>query len=342
MLKEAIDAIPLPALVVGPEERVLLVNPRAQAALPGVVPGRNVALALRAPAFLEAVAAALQGRPVAEEPRFQISRDGADRQWQASVGAVTGPEGAMALCVFRDLSEEALASQMRRDFVANVSHELRTPLTALIGFIETLKGAAKDDPAARARFLGIMEREANRMNRLVQDLLQLSRVEAEERVRPETPVDLSVLLRQVVSGLRPVAETAGAQVVLEGLEAPLMVPGDADQLVQVFTNLVENGLKYGAAGQVLRVVARREDSIRGPAIRVSVIDRGMGIEAVHLPRLTERFYRVDSHRSREKGGTGLGLAIVKHIVQRHRGWLKVESVQGEGSTFSVVLPEGRG
>jgi two-component system phosphate regulon sensor histidine kinase PhoR len=340
MLQDVIDAIPLPALVVGPDERVLLANGRALAALPGLVVGRNVALALRAPGFLEAVTGVLRGQARADEPRFQISRDGAERQWQATVGAVAGPEGALALCVFRDLSEEVLASQMRRDFVANVSHELRTPLTALIGFIETLKGAAKDDPKARERFLGIMEREANRMNRLVKDLLQLSRVEAEERVRPETPVDLEGLLRQVVSGLRPVAEAVGAQVRMEGLEAPLVVPGDSDQLVQVFTNLVENGLKYGAAGQVLRVVATREDSIRGPAIRVSVIDRGEGIEAVHLPRLTERFYRVDSHRSREKGGTGLGLAIVKHIIQRHRGWLKVESVKGEGSVFSVVLPEG--
>ena len=340
MLQDVLDAIPLPALAIGADERVLHTNARAREALPGLAEGRNVALALRAPAFLTAVAAALRGQAPAEEPRFALTRDGAERQWQVSVGPVAGPEGKLALCVFRDLSEEVLASQMRRDFVANVSHELRTPLTALIGFIETLKGAAKDDPAARDRFLTIMEREAGRMVRLVQDLLQLSRVEAEERMRPAASVDLAALLRQVAGSLKPVAETAGARMVLEGLEAPLVVPGDADQLVQVFTNLVENGLKYGAAGQELRIRAAPEDSIRGPAVRVSVIDRGEGIDAVHIARLTERFYRVDSHRSREKGGTGLGLAIVKHIVQRHRGWLKIDSVKGEGSTFSVILPRG--
>ena len=340
MLQDVLDAIPLPALVIGADERVLHANARAREALPGLAEGRNVALALRAPAFLTAVSLALRGQAPAEEPRFALARDGTERQWQVSVGPVAGAEGAVALCVFRDLSEEVLASQMRRDFVANVSHELRTPLTALIGFIETLRGAAKDDPVARDRFLTIMEREAGRMVRLVQDLLQLSRVEAEERMRPSARVDLAGLLRQVAGSLKPVAEAAGSRMVLEGLEAPLVVPGDADQLVQVFTNLVENGLKYGAAGQELRVRATAEDSIRGPAVRISVIDRGEGIDPLHIARLTERFYRVDSHRSREKGGTGLGLAIVKHIVQRHRGWLKIDSTKGEGSTFSVILPRG--
>lgn len=340
MQQELIDAIPLPVLVVGAAERVLRSNALARAVLPGVEAGRNVALILRAPEFLGAVATVLSGRAGAEEARFQLSRDGTQSTWNATVTAVGGETGREALCVLRDLSEEVLASQMRRDFVANVSHELRTPLTALIGFIETLRGAAKDDPAARDRFLGIMEREAGRMNRLVQDLLHLSRVEAEERVRPREPVDLSALVRGVVERLRPMAEGLGATVVLEGLDAARVVPGDADQLVQVFTNLVENGLKYGAAGQVLRVAAAAEETVRGPAVKISVIDRGEGIEAVHLPRLTERFYRVDSHRSREKGGTGLGLAIVKHIVARHRGWLRIESVRGEGSVFSVVLPEG--
>lgn len=340
MLQEAINAIPLPALVIGAEERVVSTNARAREALPGLTEGRNVALVLRAPGFLKAVAEALQGQSPAEEPRFALNRDGAERQWQVSVGSVMGPEGWLALCVFRDLSEEAQASQMRRDFVANVSHELRTPLTALMGFIETLRGAAKDDPVARERFLAIMEREAGRMERLVQDLLQLSRVEAEERIRPAVPVDLGALLRQVAGTLKPVAEAAGSTVVLDGFDAPLVVPADADQLVQVFTNLVENGLKYGTPGQELRVRASAENSIRGPAIRIAVMDQGEGIDPLHIPRLTERFYRVDSHRSRQKGGTGLGLAIVKHIVQRHRGWLKVESVKGEGSTFSVILPRG--
>jgi two-component system phosphate regulon sensor histidine kinase PhoR len=176
------------------------------------------------------------------------------------------------------------------------------------------------------------------MNRLVRDLLQLSRVEAEERVRPKEPVELRGLLESVISSLRGVAEKEGDTVVLTG--DPVTVPGDADQLTQVFTNLVENALKYGKAGQMVRVSLTPEETVRGPAVRVEVADEGEGIDPVHLPRLTERFYRVDTHRSREMGGTGLGLAIVKHIVSRHRGWLRVDSVVGEGSRFSVVLPLG--
>ena len=176
------------------------------------------------------------------------------------------------------------------------------------------------------------------MNRLVRDLLQLSRVEAEERVRPKEAVALKPLLEGVIGSLKGVAERKGDRVELSG--DPAVVPGDADQLTQVFTNLIENALKYGAAGQVVRVSLSPEETVRGPAVRVEVADQGEGIDPVHLPRLTERFYRVDSHRSREMGGTGLGLAIVKHIVSRHRGWLRVESVPGEGSRFSVVLPLG--
>jgi two-component system, OmpR family, phosphate regulon sensor histidine kinase PhoR len=172
----------------------------------------------------------------------------------------------------------------------------------------------------------------------VRDLLQLSRVEAEERVRPREAVELRGLLEGVISSLRGVAERTGDRVELTG--ATVTVPGDADQLTQVFTNLVENALKYGAAGQVVRVSLSAEETVRGPAVRVEVADEGEGIDPVHLPRLTERFYRVDTHRSREMGGTGLGLAIVKHIVSRHRGWLRIESEKGRGSRFQVVLPLG--
>jgi two-component system phosphate regulon sensor histidine kinase PhoR len=216
-------------------------------------------------------------------------------------------------------------------------------LTALLGFIETLRGAAKDDPAARDRFLGIMEREAGRMNRLVHDLLSLSRVEAEERMRPTDPVDLSAVLRSVVLSLRPLADEAEVTMSLSGTGAPLIVPGDADQLAQVFTNLVENAVKYSGRGRTVTVSLgeRSQDpTIRGEAVPVVVADNGDGIPAVHIPRLTERFYRVDSHRSREKGGTGLGLAIVKHIVNRHRGRLRIESEVGTGSRFIVILPTG--
>ena len=233
--------------------------------------------------------------------------------------------------------------QMRRDFVANVSHELRTPLTALLGFIETLKGAARDDPAARERFLTIMEREAERMNRLVRDLLQLTRVEAEERVRPTETLDIVAPLTQVVTAtLRQMADSAGVTIDSDRRAGGRScVAADADQMTQVFQQPDrECGeiRRAGPDGDDRVAPEARNRSLRGPAVRIDVTDQGEGIDPMHLPRLTERFYRVDSHRSREKGGTGLGLAIVKHIVNRHRGRLLIDSEKGKGSTFSVILP----
>jgi len=227
---------------------------------------------------------------------------------------------------------------MRRDFVANVSHELRTPLTALLGFIETLRNAAQDDPAARDRFLAIMEREAGRMNRLIRDLLHLSRVEAQERVRPTERVDLAAVIASAVAALRPQADGLGVRIAVDAGKGPWVVTADPDQMAQVFTNLIENAVKYGGSGGEVTVALRHDALPAGPAVRADVADRGEGIDPLHIPRLTERFYRVDGHRSREKGGTGLGLAIVKHIVNRHRGRMKIDSARGKGSTFSVILP----
>ncbi|RMD88657.1 MAG: two-component sensor histidine kinase, partial [Alphaproteobacteria bacterium] len=247
--------------------------------------------------------------------------------------------GQGVLVAAEDVSHLSDVAQQRRDFVANVSHELRTPLTALLGFIETLQGPARDDPAARARFLATMAREAERMNRLVCDLLSLSRVEAEERIRPTDPVDLAAVLGEVRAALAPAAEEAGATLDLALPEGRVTVPGDADQLMQVFLNLVENAIRYGGRRvEVIMHPPAPEPMLRGEAVCVEVIDNGEGIAPEHVPRLTERFYRVDSHRSREMGGTGLGLAIVKHIVSRHRGRLRIASKPGEGSRFSVYLP----
>ncbi|AWD20364.1 sensor histidine kinase [Fuscovulum blasticum] len=336
-LAEIIDALPLPALVVEAGEQLVAANAAALRLLPPGSLGRPLALALRAADLLDGVAETMAGGP-ARELRLRLVQDGAEHIYLVTLAGLGQGAARQVLCTFRDTSAEEAAEAMRRDFVANVSHELRTPLTALTGFIETLQGPARDDPAARERFLSIMAREAGRMNRLVRDLLQLSRVEAEERVRPRDPVDLAAVLASVRSTLRPVAEGLGSTVRIDAPAGAIPVPGDHDQLVQVFSNLMENALKYGTAGQEVRVTVTREPSFRGPAVRVAVADRGEGIDPVHLPRLTERFYRVDSHRSREKGGTGLGLAIVKHIVARHRGWLKIDSVKGEGSTFTVILP----
>lgn len=329
-----LTGLPMPAMLVEREDRVAACNEPALLLLGSAVVGRNPAMAVRTPAVLEAITAVARLGGV-QEVRMTLRREGQEQLFQVTVSAQG--EG-LVLCVFRDVTEEEKAGAMRRDFVANVSHELRTPLTALMGFIETLKNAARDDPKARDMFLGIMEQEAGRMNRLVRDLLQLSRVEAEERVRPKDEVDLMPLLEGVISSLRGVAERAGDRVELTG--EPVTVPGDGDQLTQVFTNLIENALKYGAEGQVVRVSVTPEETVRGPAVRIEVLDEGEGIDPVHLPRLTERFYRIDSHRSREMGGTGLGLAIVKHIVSRHRGWLRIESEKGQGSRFQVVLPLG--
>lgn len=334
LIVRMLAGIPLPAIAVGPLDRLLQVNEAALGLLGEGLVGRHLALAIRNPALLKAVAE-VQAGGVVQEVRCVLSREAREETYLVTV---SGLGDQTVLCVFRDVSEEERAGQMRRDFVANVSHELRTPLTALMGFIETLRFAAKDDPVARERFLGIMEQEAGRMNRLVQDLLHLSRVEAEERVRPRERVELVGIIAGVVDTLAPLAEASGARLVVSAA-GPVELAGDGDQLTQVFTNLIENAVKYGGAGEV-RVTVGFEETIRGRAVRVEVADEGEGIEAVHLPRLTERFYRVDSHRSREKGGTGLGLAIVKHIVSRHRGWLRVESVVGEGSRFSVVLPLG--
>jgi two-component system, OmpR family, phosphate regulon sensor histidine kinase PhoR len=335
-LTPILAALPLPAFVVGDQDRILVANVAALAMLGEGIIGRHPAIAMRNPALLQAIADTAYDGAI-RQARVALSRDSHEETFIVGVSAI----GArLVLCIFRDVSEEERAAQIRRDFVANVSHELRTPLTALMGFIETLKHAAREDPVARDRFLAIMEQEASRMNRLVQDLLHLSRVEADERVRPRGRVDLGDVLRSTIDSLQPLADGAGARVVLVGAEAALLVPGDSDQLTQVFTNLVENAIKYGPVGQEVLVAVRQEDSIRGPAIRVDVTDQGEGIDEIHLPRLTERFYRVDTHRSREKGGTGLGLAIVKHIVNRHRGWLKIDSTPGQGSTFSVILPEG--
>ena len=233
---------------------------------------------------------------------------------------------------------------MRADFIANASHELRTPLTTLTGFIETLRGPAREDAEARERFLAIMHEQAARMIRLVEDLLSLSRIELNEHVMPQGRVALSPLLRHLADTLEL---RAGKRDMSIRLDLPSDLPevlGDRDELAQVFQNLVDNGIKYGRAGSEITVAAATgvrpsygSDAGDSPFVSVAVRDCGEGIAREHLPRLTERFYRVDTARSREMGGTGLGLAIVKHILNRHRGFLDIESTPGTGSVFTVFL-----
>ncbi len=335
-------AAPHPSLAIDRNERILAANAEARKLLGQELSGRHFITALRQPDLVEAVELCMDDNA----PRLVSYLSGhtnADATYDVHVQRTS--DANAVLLSFQDVTQMTQAGQMRRDFVANVSHELRTPLTSLMGFIETLQGPAKDDPAARERFLGIMGSEAERMNRLVGDLLSLSRVEADERVRPTTRVDVAGLLSTTIRNLAPLAEEAGVTLQVDLPDAALLVQGDGDQLVQVFTNLIENAIKYGGDGQRVKIqaeVSAPEPSLRAPGIRVVVTDFGPGIAPEHLPRLTERFYRADNHRSRAMGGTGLGLAIVKHILSRHRGRLKITSEPGQGAQFSVSLPLDRG
>jgi two-component system phosphate regulon sensor histidine kinase PhoR len=236
--------------------------------------------------------------------------------------------------ILHDLTAIRRGEQMRADFVANASHELRTPLAALSGFIDTLRGHAKDDPVAQENFLEIMSAQAQRMSRLIGDLLSLTRIELNEHVPPVGRVDMEGLVREAVAALEPLAKAETIAVTIAAPRGLPPVAGDRDELVQTLQNLIHNAIKYGREGGHVWITL----GLAGEQVSVAVKDDGEGIPAIAVPRLTERFYRVDVKRSRERGGTGLGLAIVKHIVNRHHGRLQIESRQGEGSTFTILLP----
>ncbi len=348
-----LEALPEPVLLVGAENRILMANPAAADLLGEGLEGRPVLSVIRQPDAVAAVERALapgpgagpgagEGAGARHEARFVLTTPAAETTFRMvahRLDPAVGLEGV--LISFLDVSHIEEAEQMRRDFIANVSHELRSPLTVLAGFIETLQGTARDDSAARERFLAIMADEAQRMNRLVADLLSLSKVEANERIRPRETVVLAEAVRATLAALRPQIEQFDIALSLEDGIGEAALLGDRDQLVQVFHNLVENAIKYGGPGARVGVALHSHDrwpGMPGEVLTVAVTDSGEGIDPIHLPRLTERFYRVDNHRSRQMGGTGLGLAIVKHIVNRHRGRLSVESRRGQGSTFMVILP----
>src|SRR5215212_5208914 len=318
-----------PIVLVDASGLVQLANAAAQALLRGLRLGHPISFGVRAPEILDAVARVAPREVVSVEYRERVPTE---RSFDVRITALAQQSGVMLL--FRDLTEVRRTERMRVDFVANVSHELRTPLASLIGFIETLLGPARDDPQARERFLEIMRGQAWRMTRLIDDLLSLSRIEMREHVAPEAPADMRPLVQQIVDALTPLAEEHGIAIRVTVPQAPATVLGDADELLRVIENLVENAIKYGRSGGKLDI------ALAGCAgeVELSVRDDGPGIAHEHLPRLTERFYRVDVAASRGKGGTGLGLAIVKHIVNRHRGRLEIESEPGHGAVFRVVLP----
>jgi two-component system, OmpR family, phosphate regulon sensor histidine kinase PhoR len=339
-LRAMVAGLPDPVIALDRDGRVLALNEHARALAPALRQGEPVSLSLRIPELIEAIArASARG----EEQRVEYStRWPLDRWFETIVMPVRRqPESNkpdLVLMTFHDLTPLRRVEEMRADFVANASHELRTPLAALSGFIETLQGSARDDAKARERFLAIMQEQARRMARLIDDLLSLSRIELNAHRRPDTPIDLVPIVRQVVDGLEMLARDRGVSVNVEAANA-LTVLGDRDELVRVFENLIENALKYGAVGKRVDIKLTPGVSAEGaPEAQVGVRDYGPGIAPVHMPRLTERFYRVDVTESRAQGGTGLGLALVKHILNRHHGRLTIESAPGAGATFTVHLP----
>ncbi len=332
-----VERLPDPLLILAADRSARHANEAARAAFGGDIPA-----VLRHPGLRAAIDRAFAtGTPQSAELVLPVP---VPREVQATVLLIDPPlsDGGRAIAVLSDRTRERAVERMRADFVANASHELRTPLASLMGFIDTLRGPAADDPAAQQRFLGIMAEQAERMNRLIDDLLSLSRIELTEHRAPNERVDLAGVALRIAAAFEP--RVAARRVTLE-LDMPDDLPiviADADQLEQVLQNLVDNAVKYGReGGTVLVTVKRAQQEGRWPnrpGVVMAVRDEGPGIPKDHVPRLTERFYRVDKGRSRNAGGTGLGLAIVKHIVNRHRGHLLVESEEGKGSCFSVWLP----
>jgi two-component system phosphate regulon sensor histidine kinase PhoR len=338
VVRSLVAGLPDPSVLLDRAGRVLHFNQEASELAPALRRGELAQSALRAPEIVATLRQALATNKM--QRATYVEHVPIDRWMELVVTPIPVPThfGGADTCMlmtFHDQTPLRRVEEMRADFVANASHELRTPLAALSGFIDTLLGPAKDDPSARERFLGIMRVQATRMARLIDDLLSLSRIELSAHVRPSSPIDLPPLVRQVVDGLEVLAQERGVEVTVDIPETPVIVPGDRDELLRLFENLIENGLKYGASGGKVEVTL-----VETPAeIRVKVRDYGPGIAPEHLPRLTERFYRVDVGDSRAQGGTGLGLSLVKHILNRHRGRLLIESVPDKGATFTAVFPK---
>lgn len=340
-----LESLPHPLLLLSEDRQIVRATVGAEALLGASTPGRDLSSVLRNPKVLEAVDRVLAGggREIIE---FEIQFP-TDRSLNAQIENLPTPaaDGSTAVVALFDVTEIKQVHQMRADFVANASHELRTPLSVLAGCVKTLRGPAKDDPEGRDRFLSMMDSHATRMTQLIEDLLSLSRIELNENMPPAGRVQLTTVISNVVTSLEIPAAERQIDVTIEPGLGIHEISGDESELNQLFLNLIDNSIKYSREGGIVDISLRegfREAPSpmppETPHIEISITDQGTGIPPEHIPRLTERFYRVDTARSREMGGTGLGLAIVKHIVGRHRGALTVESTEGEGSTFTVYLP----
>ena len=335
--RSVLAGFPEPIILLNQAREIMMMNGAARELAGGDFTGRDLAMALRVPVLLEAADTATTDR---NETTVELTFPSpVTRHYVLRASPLAG-DTASTLLAFRDITSDKAAAEMRVNFVANVSHELRSPIASLVGFIETLQGAAKDDAAARERFLVMMQEEAARMSRIIDDLLSLSRVEAEEHRRPDDNVDVDSVIRSTAELL--VLSAGNRNISLElhiGTGLPPAI-GAHDEVVQILRNLMDNAIKYGNSGSTVTVSAAKFDRVPdfgGAGIRITVHNHGDPIPRDDLPRLTERFYRIDKGRSRAMGGTGLGLAIVKHLVNRHRGRLAIESTADTGTTFTVYL-----
>jgi two-component system, OmpR family, phosphate regulon sensor histidine kinase PhoR len=328
-----LNAIAEPIIILDKNAVVILANTAAKLRLPNIAYNNPISFGLRDPSVLEAVESAQKG--VTSIVQYN-ERNSIEYFYDVSITPIENPVGQECIIILmRDITRLQRMEHMRVDFVANASHELRTPLASILGFIETLQGSAKADSIAREKFLNIMGTQARRMSRLVDDLLALSRIELTQHVAPNAIVNVIEVVKTMVDSLMGLARERGVELNIQSLpNEQFMVCGDKDELLRVFENLIENAIKYGQSGKRVDVaLGKTQDNIE-----IAVRDYGQGIAPEHLPRLTERFYRANEMHSREQSGTGLGLAIVKHIVSRHKGELKIESVLGKGAKFTILIP----
>ncbi|MER8432404.1 ATP-binding protein [Mesorhizobium caraganae] len=330
-------AVADPLIIFDRTATIVHANAAAFAAFGGIAPGLSLSLKFRAPEMQALLDSVLSGT-VASDVVDYTEKLPVERAYRVSASSV-GHATDLFVLVFKDQSETRRIDRMRADFIANASHELRTPLASISGFIETLRGPARNDPAAREQFLQIMQNQTGRMARLIDDLLSLSRLEMKPYLKPGTEVDLRQTIDSVIDSLGPLAKENSVVIERDYAEGPLDVPGDRDELFQVFENLVENACKYGQPGGRVTVSIARGGAGPEPGIDVTIRDYGPGIPEEHIPRITERFYRIDVESSRTQKGTGLGLSIVKHILTRHNARLSIKSEVGKGAAFTVHLPE---
>ncbi len=337
-MSSIVNAMPYPAMLLNSKSQIVKANDAAEALFERSLNDIYLVRVLRHPEALAMVSEAIQDNQM-NSGRVALTFQ-TQRTYEVTVAPAGEPLSDLYLMTLADISAEIQAERARSTFVANVSHELRSPLTSLIGMVETLRGPARDDQAAQDRFLALMHDETQRMSRIVMDLLSLSKFEAQEHIVPSDRVDILEVITRTTSALEASDPDYPGRIKIECDDPIAPIRGDADLLIEVFQNLLENALRYSPPNSAIDVKISRRQSKRSGAqrgIQISVQDYGDGIEGAHIPRLTERFYRVDKGRSRQMGGTGLGLAIVKHIINRHRGRMVIDSELGKGTCVTVYL-----